>query len=520
MTAPLYILYFILSLLICACVPTNHWQPTEDRTLTDPLPPQLTISRQSQPSTSASQIEPPDFSNLSIEKAIMLALTHNQELRVEELTPQITATFEQLERGNFDAEIFAESQVGREDSVEPGDDSIIRSDNSNISVGMRKFNPTGTTLELSLSQIRNNDSDDDEEQVARLGLTVTQALLRGFGPAVNLVVVEQAHTQTLASKDQLRGFSETLLAETETAYWNYVLALEEIAIFQASLDVVRKQRKDIESRIEVGILPEIEVAAAKAEEALRIQALLDARSHSEATRLRLISFMTPDPDNYRIKKVIPSSDPRLSPIPLNDLDERLALAEEKRADLREATRLVEVNQLETIVTRNGLLPRLDLFITLGKSGYADSFSDSFRNMSHEGYDLSAGLSLSYKLGNRPAKVQHRAAQLNHQQARMAVQNLRHLAHLDVHMAYNEVEQIRQQIEATRTTRHFQEQSFQAEQERFNVGSSTALLVAQAQRDLLEARIAEIEAIVNYRIALVNLYLAEGSLLERRGVNLN
>ena len=44
-------------------------------------------------------------------------------------------------------------------------------------------------------------------------------------------------------------------------------------------------------------------------------------------------------------------------------------------------------------------------------------------------------------------------------------------------------------------------------------------MAQAQRDLLASQIAEVEAIVNYRTALVNLYLAEGSLLERRGVRL-
>jgi outer membrane protein len=33
----------------------------------------------------------------------------------------------------------------------------------------------------------------------------------------------------------------------------------------------------------------------------------------------------------------------------------------------------EQQRLETVVTRNGLLPRLDFFITLGKTGYADSF---------------------------------------------------------------------------------------------------------------------------------------------------
>jgi len=44
-------------------------------------------------------------------------------------------------------------------------------------------------------------------------------------------------------------------------------------------------------------------------------------------------------------------------------------------------------------------------------------------------------------------------------------------------------------------------------------------VAWAQRDLLVSQLAEIEALVNYRIALVSLYLAEGALLQRRGIQL-
>lgn len=44
-------------------------------------------------------------------------------------------------------------------------------------------------------------------------------------------------------------------------------------------------------------------------------------------------------------------------------------------------------------------------------------------------------------------------------------------------------------------------------------------VSDQERDLLVSQLAEIEAVVEYRIALVNLYLAEGSLLERRGIGL-
>ena len=520
MTLRLLNLHLIIVLLACSCTPVDRWPPPEV------IPPASVSRHQTEPSSgqfAVPQKVPPeaaDLKELSVENAVMLAFNQNRELQVEAFNPRISATFEQLERGTFDVELFALAQAGQEEAVELGNDTLTESDRSTLSAGVRKFSASGTTLELALSQNRDNDSGDGEEQVARIGLSVTQSLLRGFGPAVNLAALHQAQTETLASQDQLRGFSEALLTATETAYWNYVLTREEIAIFQASLEVARKQREEIEARIEVGILPDIEVAAAKAEEALRVQALLDARSQHEEARLRLISYISPTPESYRIKEINVISDPRLPLDPLHDIDDRIRLAEKSRADLSEARRLVTINQLETIVTRNGLLPRLDLFITLGKSGYADSFSQSFRQLSHEGYDFSAGINLSYLLGNQTAKARKNAAMLGRQQALAAVENLRQLVHLDVHLAYNEVERIRQQIEATRTTRHFQEQSFQAEQERFDVGTSTALLVAQAQRDLLEARISEIEAIVNYRIALVNLYLAEGSLLERRGISVN
>ena len=103
------------------------------------------------------------------------------------------------------------------------------------------------------------------------------------------------------------------------------------------------------------------------------------------------------------------------------------------------------------------------------------------------------------------------------QAREAVRNLGQIVRLEVSLAVNEVERARQQISASEATRRLEEQTARAEEERFDVGSSTALLVAQAQRDLLASQIAEVRAIIEYRIALVELYLAEGSLLQRRGV---
>jgi outer membrane protein TolC len=68
------------------------------------------------------------------------------------------------------------------------------------------------------------------------------------------------------------------------------------------------------------------------------------------------------------------------------------------------------------------------------------------------------------------------------------------------------------------TRRFNEEKLRNETEKLRVGKSTNFLVAQAQRDLLVSRIAEVEALVNYLKALVDLYRQDGSLLERRGIS--
>ncbi|MBW2593529.1 MAG: TolC family protein [Deltaproteobacteria bacterium] len=173
--------------------------------------------------------------------------------------------------------------------------------------------------------------------------------------------------------------------------------------------------------------------------------------------------------------------------------------------------------LEIVRTKNGLLPRMDLFITLGKTGYADSFSGSVNDIDGDSYDMTAGLNFEYPIFNRDARAQHRRAILRRGQAEMALDNLKQMVELDVRNAYIEVNRTKEQISASTETRKFQEEKLRIETEKFRVGLSTNLFVAQAQRDLLASRINEVQAVVNYLKALVSFYRLEGSLLERRGI---
>lgn len=461
--------------------------------------------------------------DLTVEQAIAFAMTNNRDLQVEQVNPALASTLEDIERGVYDPELFGELEFLKEESSEvnefTGTRSTGKENDRNTLIGLRQKLPTGTILEASVGQEKSDLSNDPKEHRTRAGLTITQSLLRGLGPTVNLVTLRQTELNTAISNYELRGFTETLLAETETSYWDYVLAGQKIDIFERSLAVALQQLDEIQQRIEVGTLPRIQGAAAKTEVSRREQALIDVRSTLEERRLRLLRLINPGSKVQFDLQVRAISTAEMNPTPITDLHDRLQLAEQSRPDLDEARLRLKQHRLQTIMTQNGLLPRLDLFINLGKTGYADSFSNSFKDLDENNHDFSAGIKLSHYLNNRQAKAQDLAAHLSHRQAKEAVENLKDLIELDVRLAVNEFERTRKLITASRATRLLQDETLAAEKERFDVGVSTALLVAQAQRDLLQSAIFEAEAIINCRKALIQLYLAEGSLLDRRGVKI-
>jgi len=460
---------------------------------------------------------------MSIEDAAMLALRNNRDLQVQSYGPVIAGTFERIERGTFGTEVFGSANALQENVTQTaratGEQFDVEGRSTQLRAGVRQRIATGTDVEAAVEHRYDESDRTPEQQEARVGLTVTQALLRGFGPAANLAAVTQAQLEAEASRYELAAFTQSILAQTELAYWAYVLAEEEIEIFERSLEVVRRELTEVEARIEVGELPELEVAPVQAQVALREQALIEARSRLESSRLQLHRLVNPSEAGALDGVIIATSEPKLDLRPLEDRSARVELALAYRPELEEAELRRRQDRLETVVTRNGVLPRLDVFVAFNKTGFDDSFSGSFGALGSPTYDIRAGLDFSQVVTRQAARALDVQARATERQSAAAIENLRQLVRLEVRLAINEVERARAQVGASAATRAFQERTVQAEKERFRVGASTSLSVARAQRDLLQSEIAEVRAVVDYRSALVRLYSAEGTLLARRGVSI-
>lgn len=452
-----------------------------------------------------------------VSDAILVALQNNEAFQVQRYNPSILATLIDQARAAFDPLLDATISRAKQTTrfVTGGAPESVSTTAGAISV--TEVLPTGTTVVVSGTGSQTHLPTNVSQGSAGANLSVTQSLLRGFGTAVNLATLRQAKINVEISQYELRGFAEALVAQVEEAYWAYLLAQKEMAIFTQSAKLAADQLDETKEMVKVGKLARTELYSAEAELASRQEDLINGRSALDTARLNLLRLINPRGEEPWGREIVPKDQPAVTEGELEDVAPHVAVGLRMRPDLNEARLQVQHGELDVVRTKNGLLPKLDAFVTFGRSGFSDTFTNSVNNMGKTSFNAGAGLSFEYPIGNRGPEAAYRNARFSLEQARTAVDNLAQLVQVDVRTAYINVLRAKEQVTATAVTRKLQEQKTQAEIEKFRVGRSTTLLVAQAERDLLQSQLNEVQAVINYMTSLVELYRLEGSLLERRGI---
>lgn len=500
---------------------------------------------------------PGDTLNLTVEGAIVIALANNKALSVEEINPAIQRTFISEQRAVFDPVLNAsyaetDDEVARDlllrtpitipdgqgGTVSAGStwqpvETEVKTDVESRSAGVTQRLPTGTDISVTIGKdrtvVRNKSTNptrvygtDTDTDTHSLDFTVRQQLLRGAGLGVNLASLRQAKLASLASEYNLRGFTEDLVAQVEQTYWDCLTAQRQIKIFEESLAIAENQANEIRYRIEIGGMADSESAAADAEVAQRRSSLIDAKSNYDRLRIALLRLLNPNAGSLRLVELNLLSDPKIPEVQLADMEASIALARRMRPDLNQTRLQIKQDNLEVVRTRNGLLPQLDVFITISrtvnKTHYSELFLVNTQNERDERTTTQIGAEFSYPIGNRGPRARHIRSKMTRERDLQALANLEQLVEQDIRSGYIEVERARQQIDATAVTSKLQQTTLDVEREKLRQGKSTVLQVSQAQRDLLTAQINEVQAIAAYLKALVSLYRLEGSLLARRGVD--
>jgi outer membrane protein len=459
---------------------------------------------------------------VSVEDAVLTGLRYNPELQVERFNVPINRTLQEQQRAVFDPNFSGNIQGGQTNSPNGGVNAPrVNTENASGNLGLSQYLPTGTTITGGVAATYEAQSlYSDKNWSAGPNISVTQSLLRGADLNANLALLREAGLAVRVSQYGLRAYAESLVSQIEMAYWDYALAERQIEIYQNAVDVAQAQLDQTNEFIKHGALADSERAAALSELELRKEDLINARGTLETSRLAFLQLISPGSHSRFWGRVVELKDKPFVPAgATDDVELHAALARRQRPDINEARLQIQSNQLEVVRTKNGLLPQLDFSITFSKTGYAQSLGSAITDVAHANdYSVVGSLTFAQPIGNRAARAQYEQAQLTRDQSIQALNNLTNQVEVDVRSAYVSVETAREEIAATAATRAAAEEALRAEQGKFKVGKSTNLLVATAQRDLLQAQINEISAVVATLKNLVSLYQTEGSLLDRRYID--
>ena len=132
----------------------------------------------------------------------------------------------------------------------------------------------------------------------------------------------------------------------------------------------------------------------------------------------------------------------------------------------------------------------------------------------------AALNVTYPLGTSPAEAELARTRIEYSQAQTQLKSQRLQVSTQVREAARQVQTNQKRVETTRAARSFAERRLEAEQRKFQAGTSTSFIVFQAQRDLAQARNNELRAILDYAQSVVDLETVQEVPLNGGGTQVN
>ncbi len=465
--------------------------------------------------------------DLSIEQARAEVLRNNLNLKVALIDPTIARESLNAERAKFEAVFtpfatFQSTDPARVSGIAGTPE--IRTDQTQIGTGVSIPLRTGGRVTVDLSEtISDTNSPFDTDgttQSPGVGVSISQPLLRNAGRRVNTasIVIAGYNQQIVESRTKLEVISQ--LAQVERAYWRLGAARRELVVRQQQYELATELLAKAERRRNIGVITGVEVTRAQSGVASRLDDIISSETNllivqREVKRLINAPGLSLS-DNVAL---VPSTDP--SPVEYR-LDDRAAdlvsLASAQRMELLESELQALADSVNIDVARNAVLPGLELtgsYSSAGAGTTAGAAYSSFFDNRFASY--SAGIRGDVPIGNEAAESRLRRAILTRVQRLATLEARRQAIEQDVLDAIDRVRSAWQRIMATRQSSILAGRTVEAEQRQFENGLRTATDVLDAATRLADAQSAEIRALTDHEIALVDLAVATGTTLGGAGV---
>ncbi len=477
--------------------------------------------------------------SLSLRNYLELVMTNNTNIALQRLTVE---TYKDAVTRAFAA--FDPSAVARWTSTKQKSpvtsvlDSLGTTSNTTIATLTQPANFTYNQtfqegLQFSASYAGQKNSTTSANSLfnplitSNLTVNFTQPLIKNRGYYINRVPIMVAKYNLGQQQFVVRNSIISLVQAAESAYWDAVLARDNLRVQQEALKLADAALKRAQQELDLGAMSPLDIYNPQQNRATAeisvAQAEYTLAQTLDAMRRQMGADLSTD---YRAMpiKLTETVEMAIDPPAIN-VESSISRALAERPDLKAIQQAVIGDDYTIRGATNELRPDLSLIGSYSAYGRGGNFLNSRAGFGESLSELFAfgyptytfGLQLRFPIRNHTAVADLADAVAQKKIDTLNQRNIQQQIRLDILTAVNQVESAKKSVGLAKIALDFAHKYLDAEQKKYELGTSTVYFVLQAQQALVNADFAVVQNTVAYRRNLLNLAAKTGTLLEERGI---
>ena len=359
-------------------------------------------------------------------------------------------------------------------------------------VALPQVQATGQYKKTDPSAIENfPGSGKQPSQNWNAGVQVVQSIYQGGKLLAAIKAAKVTKQQALAQYQST--LADTLLS-VRLAYYDILLAAEQITVNQASVNLLQKELDDQQHRYDAGTVPHFNVLRAKVSLANARPPLIAAQNNYRISKNNLCNLL-----GYNLPSEIWDNIPLNLTDGLDAAPYQINLSEALQAALNQRPELVALRQTEELQRLNitdassGYKPNLQLFA--GYNWYNEQYGTPTPGLNDYLDGWNAGAQVTWDIFDGMltyGKVVQ--AKANYAKSKTAVSEEVRSIELEVRTAYSDFLEAREVLESQKTVQDEAEESLREANARAGAGTGTQLDVLDAENQLTQARSTQVQAL--------------------------
>jgi outer membrane protein len=492
-----------------------------------------------------------DKLELSLKNYLDLVIANNPDITVQKLTiiePQVNAI--QRAFGIFDPAVLARFNSTRQQT--PATNALtgattLNQLNQPLSLNYVQLLPTGTSYSVGFADTKLSTNSSfatfNPSYSSNLNFNITQPLLRGRGGYFTRLPITIARSRLKSSQYLFEDQMIQIVANAELAYWNVVEARENLRVQEKALELADTALKRSNRELELGAISSLEIFQPQANFATAQISVTQARYRLQQAEDALRRQMGADQDPKFRETPIVLTESITPPAPVSyDKEQLIDKAMARRPDLKAIHESMSGDDLLIAQTNNQLLPDLSLTAQYGSFGQGGNFysrqniffgdgtsssvvsvlpggpTDALGQLFGFGFPTYGfGLTLRLPIKDRVASANLADAMVNKKIDAFRLKQASLNTRLQISQAISQVDNSQASVELAKVARDLAQKRVDAEQKRYELGTTTIFFVLAAQGDFTTAESNLVRETINYRRNLINLMQRTGELLDERGI---